>query len=103
MALPVAVVAAAGYAGYRFGEWIAPTLIDPLFDLWYAQRGKGKFGDTGIENKARDIVDGGGAPDICAALEVLMDAAKCAGDTATQVKIKATQKQFGCRHSRQSK
>ena len=87
----------------RFREWIAPTLIDPLFDLWYAQRGKGNVGDTGVTNKARDIVDKGGAPDVCAALEMLMDAAKCASDTATQAKIKATQKAFGCRHSRQSK
>jgi hypothetical protein len=31
-----------------------------------------------------------------------MDEARRAGDTARQQKIKATQKAFGCRHSRHS-
>jgi RHS repeat-associated protein len=98
---PIAAVAAAGYAGYRFGEWIAPSIVDPLFDLWFAQLGKGNVGDTGVENRARDLIDTGGAPDMCAALEILMDLARCGGDTGLQRAIKATQKKYGCRRSRQ--
>ena len=40
---------------------------------------------------------------MCAALQVLLDAAKLAGDKEQMRKIYATQKAKGCRHSRAAK
>lgn len=52
-----------------------------------------------IVEEARELVRTSRAPDLCAALEMLMNAAT---DSQRKLKIKATQKALGCRHSRHS-
>lgn len=59
----------------------------------------GNVADTGIMEEARELVRSGRAADICAALALLMAATT---DSQRKLKIKATQKAMGCRHSRQS-
>lgn len=59
----------------------------------------GNVADTGIMEEARALVAAGKAPDICAALAMLMAATK---DSRRKLRIKATQKAQGCRHSRHS-
>jgi hypothetical protein len=68
-----------------------------------SQRGKGDVRDTGVTQSAQQMVSSGGAKDICTALDLLLSAAKASGNTALQLKIKATMKGFGCRPSRQSR
>jgi hypothetical protein len=62
----------------------------------------GNVADTGVMQQANALIASGQAPDICAALAMLMDATRRAGDTSQMQKIKATQKAKGCRHSRHS-
>jgi hypothetical protein len=65
-----------------------------------AQHGKGNVADTGVVSEAQALIAAGAAAEICAALEILMAAARRAGDTAKMQKIKATQKAFNCRRHR---
>jgi len=64
------------------------------------QHGKGNVADTGVVSEAQAIIAAGAATEICAALEILMEAARRAGDKAKMLKIKATQKAFNCRRHR---
>jgi hypothetical protein len=67
----------------------------------YQMSKKGKnqnVGDTGIENEARDLIAKGLAKTMCEALAILWDQAGKARDSAKRLRIKATQKKFGCRH-----
>jgi hypothetical protein len=66
-----------------------------------AQHGKGNVADTGIVNEAQALIAAGTVANICAALELLMAAARAARDTAKMLKIKATQKAYGCRRHRE--
>jgi Domain of unknown function (DUF4157)/Bacterial toxin 34 len=56
--------------------------------------------DTGIMEEARTLIAAGKASDICQALAILM---ATTSDSARKLKIKATQKAMGCRHSRWNK
>jgi len=60
----------------------------------------GNVADTGIMEEARALIAAGKASDICKALAILMSGTS---DNARKLKIKATQKAMGCRHSRWSK
>jgi len=71
--------------------------------IYHPMAGSGNQADTGIMNDAQNLIDTGKATDICDALAQLMDAATRAGDSKKKLKIKATQKAKGCRHSRHSK
>lgn len=62
----------------------------------------GNPADTGIINEANELIRIGQAATICAALALLMQAAKAAKDKGRIQKIKKTQKTKGCRHSRHS-
>ena len=64
-----------------------------------AMSSAGNVADTGIMAEARAMIAAGTATDICDALAKLMAAAS---DSARKLKIKATQKAMGCRHSRWS-
>jgi hypothetical protein len=57
----------------------------------------GNVADTGIMAEAQAMIAAGTATDICDALAKLMAATS---DSARKLKIKATQKAKGCRHSR---
>jgi hypothetical protein len=59
----------------------------------------GNVADTGIMEEARALIAAGKASDICQALAILMAGTS---DSARKLKIKATQKAMGCRHSRWS-
>ncbi|GAA3635332.1 hypothetical protein GCM10022236_42450 [Microlunatus ginsengisoli] len=59
----------------------------------------GNVADTGIMEEARAMIAAGTASDICDALAKLMAAT---GDSRRKLRIKATQKAMGCRHSRHS-
>lgn len=63
---------------------------------------KGNVADTGIVNEAQQMLNSGGASDMCDALDKLMRAAKQARDNQKVQRIKRTQKAKGCRHSRNS-
>ncbi len=63
---------------------------------------QGNVADTGIMGEVNALIAAGTAATVCAALELLMAAAKSAGDTDRINRIKATQKAKGCRHSRHS-
>lgn len=60
---------------------------------------QGNVADTGIMDEARALIAAGTAADICAALAILMAGTN---DSGRKLKIKATQKAMGCRHSRHS-
>jgi Bacterial toxin 34 len=60
---------------------------------------QGNVADTGIMGEARALIVAGRAADICAALAILMAGTT---DSKRKLKIKATQKAMGCRHSRHS-
>ena len=62
----------------------------------------GNVADSGIMKEVNELVAAGTAATVCAALEILMRAAKQAGDKNRIERIKATQKAKGCRHSRHS-
>lgn len=62
----------------------------------------GNQADTGIMGEAQELIRAGRAATICAALEILLQLAKAAGDTKRVQRIKTTQKAKGCRHSRHS-
>jgi hypothetical protein len=66
-----------------------------------AQHGKGNVADTGIVGEAQALIAAGAAAEMCAALEILMQAARTAGDKAKMQRIKATQKAYGCRRHRE--
>ena len=59
----------------------------------------GNVADTGIMEEARAMVAAGTASDICDALAKLMASTS---DSRRKLRIKATQKAMGCRHSRHS-
>ena len=63
---------------------------------------KGNQADTGIMNEVDALIRAGTAATVCAALAMLMAAAKSAGDKKKMQRIKKTQKAKGCRHSRHS-
>lgn len=62
----------------------------------------GNVADTGIMDEVRALIEAAKAATICAALQLLMDAARLAGDKKKMQRIKKTQKANGCRHSRHS-
>ena len=62
----------------------------------------GNQADTGIMDEVQQLISAGTAVTVCAALELLMQSAKQAGDTERIKRIKKTQKAKGCRHSRHS-
>jgi hypothetical protein len=62
----------------------------------------GNQADTGIMDEVQQLISAGTAVTVCAALELLMQSAKQAGDTERIKRIKETQKAKGCRHSRHS-
>ncbi len=62
----------------------------------------GNQADSGIMDEARELIATGAATAICAALDILMNAARAAGDKAKMQRIKKTQKAKGCRRSRHS-
>lgn len=62
----------------------------------------GNQADTGIMEEVEALMQAGKAATICAALDLLMEAARRAGDTGKRNRIKKTQKAKGCRHSRHS-
>ncbi len=62
----------------------------------------GNQADTGIMDEVQALIRAGQAATVCAALELLMQLAKQAGDRAKIQRIKKTQKAKGCRHSRHS-
>jgi hypothetical protein len=90
---PVSVPGDFQYTGPHF------VIQSPIITL----RGKGNVADTEITDEANRLIHVGQPPDVCAALDQLMSAAKTAGDTARVLRIKRTQKAMGCRASRQSR
>lgn len=62
----------------------------------------GNQADTEIMGEAQELIGSGRAATLCAALELLMQLAKQAGNKARIQRIKKTQKAKGCRHSRHS-
>lgn len=78
-------------------------VIELIRVIHMSQHGKGNVSDTGITKEAQDIIRAGLATGICEALQILENAAKSVGDSAKLRKIRATQKQFGCVGSRQSR
>lgn len=66
-------------------------------DAPLAMSAAGNVADTGIMEEARTMIAAATATDICDALARLMAAAS---DSVRKLKIKATQKATGCRHSR---
>lgn len=62
----------------------------------------GNQADTGILDEAYALIRAGAAAEMCAALALLMEQARRAGDTAKMQRIKKTQKAKDCRHSRHS-
>jgi hypothetical protein len=63
-------------------------------------RGRGNVADTGIMGEVQGIIAAGVAATVCAALALLLDQARQAGDTERARRIQTTQKAKGCRHSR---
>ena len=73
----------------------------PRTDMQMGQHGGGNVADTGVVNEAQALIAAGTAAEICAALAILMEAARRAGDKAKMQKIKATQKAYDCRRHRE--
>lgn len=68
---------------------------------------RGRVADTGVEQAMQVLVDSAAADGAarlsrCAALDILMEQAHKAGDSALKKKIVATQKFYNCRASRSS-
>ena len=63
---------------------------------------EGNVADTGIREKANQLIREGKAPDIYTALEILDKQAKSDGDKVESEKIKKTQKALGYRKNRHS-
>ncbi|MCC3529836.1 MAG: hypothetical protein JGK21_17510 [Microcoleus sp. PH2017_22_RUC_O_B] len=63
---------------------------------------EGNVADTGIWEKANQLIREGKAPDISTALEILDKQAKSDGDKVESEKIKKTQKALGYRKNRHS-
>lgn len=107
-AAPAAVaapaLAAAGPPGWVvLGVIAVGALIAAGVGVYMSSRGKGNVADTGIMQEVHDLVAAGAAATVCAALAILMNTAKAAGDTDRMGRIKRTQKAKGCKHSRQSR
>lgn len=80
------------------GLFVGGLVLTGAAAIWeMSQHGRGNVADTGIENEARQQFPN---LDMCSALDLLMRAAKAAGDTQKQMRIKKTQKAYGCRQSR---
>jgi hypothetical protein len=62
----------------------------------------GNVADTGIMEEVQALIAAGTAATVCAGLALLMAAARRAGDKIRIRRIKKTQKDKGCRHSRHS-
>ncbi len=63
---------------------------------------EGNVADTGIVEKANQLIQTGQAPDILAALKILKEQARESKDKAELDKIKTTQKAVDDRRSRRS-
>ncbi len=63
---------------------------------------EGNVADTGIVEKANQLIQTGQAPDMLAALKILKEQARQNKDKAELDKIKTTQKAFDDRKSRRS-
>lgn len=83
--------------------WIAGAALlvagAVLIGVGVSMASQGNVADTGIMDEARAMIAAGTAADICAALAILMAGTN---DSGRKLKIKATQKAMGCRHSRHS-
>lgn len=92
------VAAATGPPG-----WITDAAIlvvgAALIGIGVYMASAGNVADTGIMEEARELIRTGRAADICTALEILMSLTT---DSRRKMRIKATQKAMGCRHSRHS-
>jgi hypothetical protein len=75
------------YIGTRIGNAIGQAIL--------SKGGRGNVADTGVVEQAQQLMRQNPGITICQALQMLIDAAK--GNPAQQQKIKATQKQYGCR------
>jgi RHS repeat-associated protein len=86
-----------------WGSAIYAAAKAAVSNVHWSQHGPGNVEDTGIMNEVRALIKAGTAASVCAALDVLERAAKLVGDSAKLRKIRATQKAWGCRGSRQSR
>jgi RHS repeat-associated protein len=76
------------YALLQRGDGAVPAIHQ-------AKGGKGNVADTGVVQQAQELMRQNPGITVCQALQILMDAAR--SNPAQQQKIKATQKQYGCR------
>jgi hypothetical protein len=79
---------------------IAITEAAYLAHGYFSQHARGNVADSGIQSEAQQLVQSGRFPDICSALDWLLDQAKRSGDTARVRKIQTTQKENNCRRHR---
>jgi len=98
-----AETAPAGIAGgpptwalYAAGAVVAGLLLGTAYILM-SKGGKQNVIHTGIEEEARALIAAGTAATMCAALGILMEAAKRSSDAKKIKKIIATQKAYDCR------
>jgi hypothetical protein len=96
------VEAATGPPGWIVGGVViaAAALLVGTGYILMSQHGRGNVSDTGIEQEARSLIAAGTAATMCAALALLMELARRAGDTARMQRIKRTQKAHDCRGHR---
>jgi len=103
--LPAEGLVIIGALIYAFGRWAIRHSMLSIAISWQqshvlhmSKGGKQKVSHTGIENEARALIASGLASDMCDALGKMMDAARRAKDSQKRERIKATEKQYRCRH-----